>query len=321
MGDWNVRQHWFRADDPDVALAIYQRLEAIGRQMDRDEREIGATGLRFGFVSPTLVIATTTQKWGYEDAFADEVVTGLAGVVHIEDRGDEGQWSRGFADFAPAVGFAWCRDGELREQLAAQLPPLRFGKAVVYQLPDGAARTLIDGGLASPWSNAPPCVGTVVVGLTSPHGLLALGTWCREAADCEPVLGTDCQAMRLVACRLAGESAWALVSGFDQEPCLPDAGLHSALARHGPRALWRSPGVRRSWGPAVARRPLRAPGLCGIAVGGPGAPAADPAAAVGAARYLQARRPAQRRARPPHPRAAGRHLLRSQLARIKSRPR
>ncbi len=254
MGDWNFRQHWFRADDADAARAIYQRLEAIGRQMDRDESEVGATGLRFGFVSPTLVSATTTQKWGYDGAFADDVVTGIEGVVHIEDVGDQERWSCGFADFAPGVGFAWCRDGELREQLAAQLPPLRFGKAVVYQLPDDITCTLVDGRLASPWSAAQPHVGTVVFGLTSAHGLLALGTWWREAADCEPVIRADCQATRLVACRLAGGSAWAIVSGFDQEPCLPDAGLHRALARHGSRALWHSPGVRRSWGLAVTRR-------------------------------------------------------------------
>ena len=254
MGDWNLRQHWFRADDVDLALAIYQRLAALGRQMDRDEREVGATGLRFGFVSPTLVSATTTQKWGYDGAFADEVVTGIAGVVHIEDVDAEDRWSGGFADFAPAVGFAWCRDGELREQLAARLPPLRFGRALVYQLPDDATRTLVAGGLASPWADAPPDLGTVVVGLTSPHGLLALGTWCREAADGEPVVRADCQATRLVASRLAGGSAWAIVNGFDYEPCLPDTGLHRALARYGPRALWRSPGVRRGWGLVVARR-------------------------------------------------------------------
>lgn len=254
MGDWNLRQHWFRADDADGALAIYQRLEVIGRQMDRDEREVGATGLRFGFVSPTLVSATTTQKWGYDGAFADDVIMGIEGVLHIEDVGDKERWSCGFGAFAPAVGFAWCRDGELRKQLAAELPPLRFGKAVVYRLPDDVTCILVDGGLASPWSDARPYVGTVVLGLTSPHGLLALGTWWREAADCEPVIRADGQATRLVAGRLAGGSAWAIVNSFDEEPCLPDAGLHHGLARHGPRALWRSPGVRRGWGLAVARR-------------------------------------------------------------------
>lgn len=254
MGDWNLRQHWFRGDDADVALAIYQRLEAIGRQLERDEPLGGATGLRFGFVSPTLVSATTTQKWGDDGAFAAAVVAGMAGVLHIEDVGEGERWSGGFGDLAPGVGFAWCRDGELREQLAAQLPPLRLGKAVVYKLPDEVTRTLVAGRLASPWSDAPPSVGKVVFGLTSPHGLLALGTWEREAADCEPVLRADCQATRLVASRLAGGSAWAIVSGFDHAPCLPDAGLHHALARHGPRALWRAPGVRRSWGLDLARR-------------------------------------------------------------------
>jgi hypothetical protein len=62
--------HWLELPDASAAHAAY---EAISRRCYEHAWAEGgdAFGLRIGLVSPTLVFAGTTQRWGYDRSFAD----------------------------------------------------------------------------------------------------------------------------------------------------------------------------------------------------------------------------------------------------------
>ena len=66
MGDWSIGTNWAFAPDDESALGMYQWFEEMTRQMDRGEVSYPSV-MRFGFVTPRLIVSIWSQKWGESD--------------------------------------------------------------------------------------------------------------------------------------------------------------------------------------------------------------------------------------------------------------
>src|SRR5690606_6676829 len=87
MGDWLVRTHWIVTPDELTAVEVHDRLERVAARIRRDGAWApeqhgggGASVLRFGFGSPRLVVAITSQKWGEDLDLAHELARAFPGV-------------------------------------------------------------------------------------------------------------------------------------------------------------------------------------------------------------------------------------------------
>ena len=214
MGDWIWRHHWFVARTPSTALRAYERLEEVARAMDASLDAGLVTGIRFGLISPTVIAATATAKWGTHTTFQGEVLRTIGAPLEVI-AGDttQAELCGSIAALAPAYAFAWSQEPATLAALRAHYPAVRFGAAEVFRL-DPDAEELIYAGLpvAAPLGLRD---ATVVVGVAGPHGLIALAHWQYHhdgSTDVEPAsLPT-----RLRAIRTAGLGSWAITNAFDQ---------------------------------------------------------------------------------------------------------
>jgi len=88
MGNWDVLHHIFECSSEKRAHEVYARLGKAGAHDWIDDKR---WGLRYGFVSPTLLVASTSQKWGSDLEFADFVVNGTSGVATTQLLENEGE--------------------------------------------------------------------------------------------------------------------------------------------------------------------------------------------------------------------------------------
>jgi len=248
MGDWIWRHHWFVARTPSASLRVYERLEEIGWAMEAERASGLVTGLRFGLVSPTLVAATCTAKWGTHRTFQDEVTRVIAEPIDVI-AGDttESELAGSIPALAPHFAFAWSQEPAMTAALRATYPEVRFGAAAVFRL-DAQLEELIYAGLLVPPTL--PGAGRVVVGVAcDEHGLVSLGNW--DFGDGDPEVEPASLPTRLHAARTAGHGSWAITNELDHIEDLPDTYLdrpeRTALDRHDALALWRPPAVRRRW--------------------------------------------------------------------------
>ncbi len=255
MGDWIHTNHWFVCEDACEALRTYERLEFMAQLMDNGPRVTGsATGLRFGFASPRLIIAMTTQKWGEDASFGQAVVRGLPGVVDLST--ESGEPTRSFERLEPEFAFAWCADPEIMNALKATLGEARVGATSVIPLGATALQVLGERGvppLPVPLRTVldkPHEAREITFGLYSRlHGLVGLGDWNLQAGEWEGSFSALSNPLH--AARLGGPGAWAVINELDYRKVLPSPQLggeaQRRMERHGPLALWQGPQELRSW--------------------------------------------------------------------------
>ncbi len=265
MGDWLVRTAWFACPDEVTALRCYVRLESVAKSIREEGARdgAGATMLRFGFASPTLVIASYTQKYGEDSRLVDVVAEGLP----IENvRGKHEGWLEGnIAALEPDFAFAWSAHEPLFAALATAFPVERVGAVRVVRLPvlEASCATRIGAHDEAPRSirealrrhPKPDDSVAIVFGVRSRrHGLIALGAWSwHEKWQASLHIGDDEQ--RLYARRLAGTSTANLTRDHVEElpPTRLDEETAWRLERHGPQMIWRLPEERRAMIDAAKR--------------------------------------------------------------------
>lgn len=82
MGDWDVLYHWFECPDRETAHRLARRLGApLAYPPWGHAAWNEGWGLTFGWISPTLLQAATTRKWGIEAGFHAWATEGLPGVT------------------------------------------------------------------------------------------------------------------------------------------------------------------------------------------------------------------------------------------------
>lgn len=139
MGNWDVLHHLFECPSEARAEAVYQRLCAAEEHDWIDNR----WGLRLGFVSPTLVVASTSQKYGWDREFSDfaiDTATDIALTQLISDSEDKPDVCAPLCSASRAFQIQWdYLFWHSREEIHWHASPVR---TVAHAPPDDVGRRL-----------------------------------------------------------------------------------------------------------------------------------------------------------------------------------
>lgn len=139
MGNWDVLHHLFECPSEERAQDVYLRLCAAEEHSWIDNR----WGIRLGFVSPTLVVASTSQKYGWDREFADFVIesaTDIALTQLISDSEDKPDVWAPSCSASRAFQIQWnYLFWHSREEIHWHASPVR---TIAHPPPDDAGRRL-----------------------------------------------------------------------------------------------------------------------------------------------------------------------------------
>lgn len=255
LGDWLHVHHAAFAPDHASAVRLYERLEDAGRRLEAGG--IGPSGMRWGFVTPRVLLVTTTSKWGESPGFLDDLVADLDGVECFtssegDDREDAGPSAPDAVEAALRArlgvdrDFLWSDADDVMAGLLSGLEARPTELTTLALLPVGARATARRVPRAARAALAGRRYTEVVHGFVTPTGA-CVGLGSLGAADrafAPSPLWTP-----LAGARLAGPGSWAIHQLLDGNQMLP---LHASgpdlarMERHGGHGLWQPPAHRRA---------------------------------------------------------------------------
>ena len=281
MGDWSIGTSWAFAPDDESALGMYQWFEEMARQMDRGEVSYPSV-MRFGFVTPRLIVSIWSQKWGESD-LTHEIKSNNPAIALITSQ-SEIALSGALAHVQACDLFAWSPKPEVMETLAAGgFEPRRCGGAKVSVLDEASTREFWDAVDRPPpdedsW-RAPPAPAPLARALLSgssaesERDVIVIGAIMREHGLVQSAqihsgwdraeITVTADAMRLKAPRGGGGSNGHISA--DGVQFLPQSGVAGeddwVMSRHGAHLIWQPPGQRAELLARAESEPAQTAGL------------------------------------------------------------
>ncbi len=259
MGDWLHVDHCVVCADHATAVRLYERIERAGAAVDSTHD--GPSGMLWGFWSPTVVLLSTTNKWGAYPHFVEPLIDGLAAQCFTASDDAERDSELTYNHFEAAVrerlgahrDFLWSHDPKLMAPLLAELEPLATGLTTLALLPAGVTRPVLPRSVTA--ALAPQQYRAVVHGFTTARGAcFAVGAFTSfDEARHDSPLWTP-----LAARRGRGHGAWALRALLDGNELLPVHGLTARdlwrIERHGGYGAWLHRPLRLARAQTLLRR-------------------------------------------------------------------